>query len=58
MNDREELLKKLACFGCKYADDCVDDFEIGAPQCETMYSEALVFVQDNLDRKTKILLMK
>lgn len=50
VDDRDELLKKLACFGCKYADDCLNDFEKGAQQCESMYSEALDFVQDNLDR--------
>lgn len=50
MNEREELLRKLACFGCTYREDCLDDFEKGASQCEAMYSEALAFVQDNLDK--------
>lgn len=49
MVDREKLLKNLACFGCKYANDCIDDFEKGVPQCNAMYSEALAFVQDNID---------
>jgi hypothetical protein len=49
MDEREELIKKLACFGCEYCDDCLDDYDEEAPQCNAMYDKAESFVQDNID---------
>lgn len=51
MNE-EELLQALACYGCEFKDDCVEeceDFEHGHAWCDEMYKRAKGFKEDILD---------
>ncbi|WP_185967712.1 hypothetical protein [Clostridium sp. HBUAS56010] len=44
MND--EFLKALACFGCEYKEECLDDWESGHEQCDSMLDNAKEFAKD------------
>ena len=43
--EKEDLLQKLACFGCEYKEDCVEEFEHGHSQCDEKYNEAYTFAR-------------
>ena len=43
--EKEDLLQKLACFGCEYKEDCVEEFEHGHSQCDEKYNDAYTFAR-------------
>lgn len=46
--DAEEAkhhLELLACYGCRYKDDCEEPFEHGRPMCDERYVDAVEFAK-------------
>lgn len=41
----DELLKELACFGCKYYDDCDEEWTEGFCVCDHMLEKAKDFAE-------------
>ena len=49
-NNMDRLLKELACFGCKYSDDCDEEWTEGFCICDHMMEKAKDFAEKmNID---------
>lgn len=46
MENKDEFLKNLACFGCEYRDECYDDWS-ETEQCLDKMQDAITFCDDN-----------
>ena len=45
MRSSKENLELLACYGCRYKDDCEEPFEHGRPMCDERHVDAVEFAK-------------
>lgn len=45
MGPLKENLELLACYGCRYKDDCEEPFEHGRPMCDERHADAVEFAK-------------
>ena len=45
MRPSKENLELLACYGCRYKDDCEEPFEHGRPVCNERHVDAVEFAK-------------
>lgn len=45
MDEKPTAIELLACYGCRYKDDCEEPFEHGRPMCDEQHVDAVEFAK-------------
>lgn len=45
VDEKPTAIELLACYGCRYKDDCKEPFEHGRPMCDEQHVDAVEFAK-------------